>query len=358
MPDETPVSELSALVPWLYSAAMPVSRKARRRSAAPAHPDVPEKRSPARIWAALALAGVIAVGGAYLLWPSPLPRAAGNPAQDGLIEKVESLYNDISVYRQQDGKFLLLFGAKRLRYIESIVDPDDALDLPVNYTQSMGAGLAYATGLDDAAAIGLGGGGIAWYQHKSLPGLRTTAIELDPEVVRLAGQYFKVRAEPNFDIATDDGRVYLTHSDQRFDIILIDAYRGPFVPFHLLTTEFYKLVAAHLKPGGVAVQNVEPTTMLFDSAVATIRQAFAHLVFLRGDGNIVILAYNGPEQDEATVQRLAAERQAAHKFRYDLAKILERRFSPSWKESTQPLTDDFAPVEYLKAIERHNEKQS
>jgi spermidine synthase len=304
---------------------------------------------------------VIAIAGAYLLWPSQRPPAAassGSGQDDGLLTKVESLYNDISIYRLSDGKLQLRFGAKRLRYIESIVDPADPLDLPVYYTQSMGAGLAYASGLDDAGAIGLGGGGIAWYQHKSLPELRTTAVELDPEVVHLAGAYFKVRSEPNFDIATEDGRVYLTHSDQRFDILLIDAYRGPFVPFHLLTTEFYKLVAAHLKPGGVAVQNVEPTTMLFDSAVATIRQAFEHLVFLHGDGNIIILAYNGPEKDEATVERLAAERQTAYKLRYDLKEILQRRFMPEWKESTRPLTDDFAPVEYLKAIERHNEKQS
>src|SRR5262249_12227026 len=187
--------------------------------------------------------------------------------------------------------------------------------------------------------------------------LHMTAVELDPEVIRLAGQYFKVHPETNFEIANEDGRVWLTRTDRRFDILLVDAYRGPFVPFHLLTTEFYKLIAAHLKPGGVVVQNVEPTTMLFDSAVATIRQAFAHLVFLRGNGNIVILAYNGPERDEPTLAKTAAERQAAYGFRYDLGKVLERRYAPSWKVDTQPLTDDFAPVEYLKAIERHNEKQ-
>jgi spermidine synthase len=342
---------------------MPVSRKARRSKTAPAPPSVVSKPNGSRaaILAALALAGLIAIGGAYLLWPSGRPSAAasaGAAGEDSLLTKVESLYNDISVYRRSDGKLSLQFGAKRLRYIESIVNPADPLDLPIFYTQSMGAGLAYASGLDEVGAIGLGGGGIEWYQHKSIPDLRTTTIELDPEVVRLAGAYFNVRTEPGFDIATEDGRVYLTHSDQRFDIMLIDAYRGPFVPFHLLTTEFYKLVAAHLKPGGVAVQNVEPTTMLFDSAVATIRQAFEHLVFLHGGGNIVILAYNGPEKDEATVQRLAAERQATYKLRYDLKDVLERRFVPTWKENTPPLTDDFAPVEYLKAIERHNEKQS
>ena len=72
------------------------------------------------------------------------------------MTKVESLYNDIYVYRQDDGDYLLSFGARRLRYIESIVDPSDELALPVYYTQSMTAGLAYADQLKNAMIIGLG----------------------------------------------------------------------------------------------------------------------------------------------------------------------------------------------------------
>ena len=242
--------------------------------------------------------------------------------------------------------------------VESIVNPKDELDLPVTYTRSMTAGLAYADKLERAAIIGLGGGRTAWYHHKSVPGLEFTAAELDPEVARIADNYFDVRPERNFDIEIMDGRVWLTKSDKTFDIILVDAYRGPFVPFHLLTSEFYQLVAEHLEPGGVVVQNVEPSTMLFDSAVATIRSAFEHLVFLRGAGNIVILAYNGPRKDEATIQRLAAERTKEYDLRYDLTEILKNRYTPEDDFVTKPLTDDFAPVEYLKAIDRHNEKQT
>jgi spermidine synthase len=167
-----------------------------------------------------------------------------------------------------------------------------------------------------------------------------------------------VKQEPGFTLEVRDGRVWLTRTDKMFDIILVDAYRGHFVPFHLLTSEFYKLVAAHLKPGGVAVQNVEPTTMLFDSAVATIRSAFEHVVFIRGLGNIVIVAYNGPEKTEADLQRIAAERQQKYGFRYDLPTLLTRRFDPPFDAAKEPLTDDFAPVEYLKAIERHNDRES
>ncbi len=325
----------------------------------------PAKRPPAATrrpqWLPFAagLVALLAVIAGFALWPkSGAVETAATPDEPGLVTKVESLYNDIYLYRQADGDYMLSFGAKRLRYVELIVNPNDELELPVYYTQSMTAGLAYASALDSAAIVGLGGGRTAWYVHKSVPKLAFTAVELDPDVARIANRYFKVRPEKNFDVEINDGRVYLSRTNAKYDIIMIDAYRGPFVPFHLLTKQFYQVVADHLQPGGVAVQNVEPTTMLFDSAVATIKAAFEHVVFFRGEGNIVILAYNGPEKDEASIQKLAAERQAQYKFRYDLSEILTRRFTPDWNQATEPLTDDFAPVEYLKAIARHNEKQS
>jgi spermidine synthase len=315
----------------------------------------------------LAAAAVIAVTasgyGAWSLWnatdeelPLDPPGAAFEP---GLVVKVESLYNDIYLYRRENGNYLLSFGAERLRYVESVVNPDDEMELPVEYTRSMVAGaLAYPSALGRAAIIGLGGGRTAWYMHKSVPELEFTAVELDPEVARIADRYFGVRPEENFGLEIRDGRIWLARTDETFDVILVDAYRGPFVPFHLLTTEFYQLVAEHLNPGGVVVQNVEPSTMLFDSAVATIKAAFEHTVFLSGQGNIVIVAYNGPEKDDETLMRLARERQTQFGFRYPLPELLANRFDPPWNEETLPLTDDFAPVEYLKAIERHNEKQT
>ena len=339
------------------------ARAGRATARASARRPAPKPASPwARplLWLIAAAFVAVLTAAVFLAWPRPeaVETAAAGGSEPGLVTRVESLYNDIYVTKQSNGNYVLSFGAKRLRYTESIVNPNDELDLPVYYTQSMTAGLAYAGGLKDAAIIGLGGGRTAWYHHKSVPDLQMTAVELDPEVARIDEKFFKVAPEPGFAIDILDGRVWLSKSEQSFDIIMVDAYRGPFVPFHLLTSEFYKLVAAHLKPGGVAVQNVEPSTMLFDSAVATIRSAFAHVVFLEGRGNIVVLAYNGPQKSETDLLRQAAERQAAYGFRYDLTRILDRRFTPAWNEKTEALTDDFAPVEYLKAVERHNAKQT
>ena len=342
--------------------AKPARRKPARKPSVPVNSPspTPPARGGARAAIIIAAAGaaVVAAVIVLLLWRESEPEALAAGGEPGVIARVESLYNDIYVYKRPNGFYTLSFGAERLRYTESVVNPEDELDLPVYYTQSMTAGLAYAPALESAAIIGLGGGRTAWYHHKTVPEMHMTAVELDPAVAQIADEFFSVRPEENFDIEVMDGRVWLTRTDRDFDIILVDAYRGPFVPFHLLTTEFYELVAERLKPGGVAVQNVEPSTMLFDSAVATIASAFDHLVFFEGQGNIVILAYDGPEKDEAELERIAAERQAEYGFRYPLPEILERRYVPEASTAAEPLTDDFAPVEYLKAIERHNEKQT
>ena len=128
-------------------------------------------------------------------------RGAGPLAEAGLVTQVDSLYNDINVYQEPDGLMLILRRqAAPLRRVRWSIRKDE-LDLPVTYTQSMTAGLAYARRPRAAMIIGLGGGRTAWYHHKSVPDLDFTAVELDPEVVRLTGTISASQPEPNFAIA-------------------------------------------------------------------------------------------------------------------------------------------------------------
>jgi spermidine synthase len=281
-------------------------------------------------------------------------------AQDsrGLIESRESLYNNIYVYRQ--GNYVTMaFGHNRMFYTESVYNTLDERELPVTYTQYMTASLMYPKKIDSILEIGFGGGRTAWYLHRFLPNLPITSVELDPAVVALARKYFGIKDEPNFHIVTSDGRTFLANSKARYDIILIDAYRGPFVPFHLLTKEFYQLVKNHLAEGGVVAQNVEPSTMLFDSAVKTMQAVFRHVDFYETGGNIVSIAFEGAARSSEELGRVARERQAAFRLRYALEPMLRHRrrlVADTIDPKAKLLTDDFAPVETLKAIERHNRK--
>src|SRR5262245_4412996 len=190
-------------------------------------------------------------------------------AEPRLLEERNSTYNNIYVYKE-GANVIMMFGHNRRFYTESVYDTTDELALPVTYTRFMTVGLAYVSGLDNLLEIGFGGGRTAWYLHKHIPSLDITCVELDPAVAELAKKHFGVRQEDKFKIAIADGRNYMVKSKETWNVIMIDAYRGPFVPFHLLTEEFYKVVKSKLKPGGVVVQNVEPSTMMFDSALATV----------------------------------------------------------------------------------------
>jgi spermidine synthase len=275
-----------------------------------------------------------------------------------LVESKESLYNNIYVYKQGD-YYAMTFGYNRKIYTESIYNSKDDRDLPVAYTRDMTATLIYAKDVHSILEIGFGGGRTSWYLHRFLPGVSVTSVELDPDVAALAKKYFGIKDEPNFHLVNQDGRLFLQQSKDKYDIVLIDAYRGPFVPFHLLTKEFYQLVKDHLAPGGVVGQNVEPSTMLFDSAVKTIQSVFPNTDFYLAEGNVVTIAYDGPVRDPADLTKSAKQRQLELNLRYQLpAMLAERRgLDPTTiDQKAKVLTDDFAPVESLKAIDSHNRK--
>jgi spermidine synthase len=158
-----------------------------------------------------------------------------------------------------------------------------------------------------------------------------------------------------------DGRSFLMRDNDKWDVIMIDAYRGPFVPFHLLTREFYALVASRLTEGGVVVQDVEPATMLFDAAAKTIGSVFPNIDGYRAGRNIVLVAYGGAARPVSSLIASAVARQEAHRFRYDLRELLRDRFAVTDEpQAIDPhaavLTDDFAPVDALQAIARHNRR--
>jgi len=287
--------------------------------------------------------------------------AAGAQETRKLLESRESLYNNIYVYGQ--GPYVsMTFGYNRAIYTESVYNTLDDRDLPVAYTRDMTASLIYAKNIHSILEIGFGGGRTSWYLHRFLPNVPVTSVELDPTVVELARKYFGIKDEQNFQVVNRDGRIFLNDSKDRYDIILIDAYRGPFVPFHLLTKEFYTIVKDHLADGGVVTQNVEPSTMLFDSAVKTIHAVFPQLDFYVAEGNVVTVAYDGPPRTAQDLDRTARERDSTYNLRYSLLDMLAQRKQVPIEGGTvidpkaKVLTDDFAPVEALKAIEAHNRK--
>lgn len=293
-----------------------------------------------RLTPLLALAGV--------LW-SGLAAAQGE-----LLESRESVYNNIYI-RQQGDLVTMQFGKNERFWTESVYDRSDPQALPVTYTRYLTAALAYPPKVEKMLEIGLGGGRTASYLNIFMPELSIRSVELDPVVIEMAEAHFDVRPGENLAIEAADGRIFLMRSEESYDVIMVDAYRGPFVPFHLLTREFYMTAKRRLAEGGVLAQNIEPTTMLFDSAVATLASVFENVDLYPSGGNVVAVAYDGARKAQEQLLARAQALQEAHGFKYPLPALVEERRTLTSPPDEAPLVDDFAPVEMLKSVERHNE---
>jgi spermidine synthase len=192
--------------------------------------------------------------------------------------------------------------------------------------------------------VGLGGGSLSEYFLRHVPEMQITSVELDPGVIAAAKRFFDINETPRHRILAGDGRVFLMRHKARYDIVMIDAFRGGYVPFHLLTIEFYRILASRLAADGVAVLNLRAGTQLFASSLLTLREIFKSVETYEWSGNAIVLARLAPPLDPAVRLARAQERQARYRFRYDLTKLLADEVKPEIGAGARLLTDDFAPV--------------
>jgi predicted membrane-bound spermidine synthase len=275
---------------------------------------------------------------------------------DGALATIESEYSTIFVRKR--GPLVAMDFLRGYRaYNESVSNLEDPSELPVPYARLMMAGFAHAARSDTLLMVGLGGGTIPSYLQRFMPELAITSVEIDGGVVRAAAQYFGVAPGPRHRIVTQDGRVFLLrNAEARFDVIMMDAFRAGYIPFHLLTREFYTLLRARLAPGGVAVINLHEGTRLFDSTIATLRATFPAISTYAVEGNAIVIAAAEP-LDAAALAARAAQRQQQFNFRYALPELARWRANHAPRPGTAILTDDFAPAETLDAIGRQNRRR-
>ncbi len=110
------------------------------------------------------------------------------------------------------------------------------------------------------------------------PQTRIDAVELDGALTKVGRELFDLRG-PNLHTYTADARPWLYATTRRYDVILVDAYRQPYIPFYLTTQEFFALVRDHLEPGGLVVVNVghpQGSTSLEKVLSATMRVVFGY----------------------------------------------------------------------------------
>jgi spermidine synthase len=193
--------------------------------------------------------------------------------------------------------------------------------------------------------LGLGGGSISTYLGRAMPDAVIDTVEIDPGVIAAAKKYFGIVESKRVKYFAGDGRVWLKRHRQTYDLILVDAFHGGYVPFHLLTKEFYTLVKQRLAPGGAAAFNVHDGTKLYVSTVKTLGAVFPSVqLFPSGEGEVIMVVTAQPAAGDDVLTGRAAALQQRYNFRYPLPQLFAKRIKHPPLDKAELLTDDFAPV--------------
>jgi spermidine synthase len=192
------------------------------------------------------------------------------------------------------------------------------------------------------AVLGNAGGTIARAFAVFWPNAAIDGVEIDPAVSTAGRRYLGMDDNPRLLVHDEDARPFLRRADERYDLIYIDAYRQPYVPFYLATKEFFELVLTRLAPGGIVALNVATVPgdrRLEESLAGTLASVFPDVrTWPALRFNHIVIGLTGPS---AVRTRAVDERLTG------LVSLLRADLSEPIAPADDPWTDDHAPVEWV-----------
>ncbi|MGA9190166.1 MAG: fused MFS/spermidine synthase [Anaerolineales bacterium] len=289
---------------------------------------------------------VVLLGLAWLSLRGPIKQAQGQIFED------ESAYNYIQVIQAGDTRYLMLNEGQAVHsvynpnQIETFGTWDYFLAAPYFNDPQSTPQRPQRVGI-----VGLAAGTIAKQYTAVFGDVPIDGWEIDPEIIQVGREYFGM-TEGNLNAIAADGRWGLDHSKHKYSVIAVDAYRPPYIPWHLTTQQFFTIVADHLSDDGVLVINVGRTPTdrrLINAMVGTIGSVFpsVYVVDVPGTFNSIVYATLRPTQPENLRMNLARlGRSGAPAVLLDVLQKSVAGLQPTPVSNTV-FTDDHAPVEQL-----------
>lgn len=204
----------------------------------------------------------------------------------------------------------------------------------------------------DCLVIGLGAGIIPmWYENL---GIRTDIVDIDPNVIEIARDYFGFRSDRG--VIISDAKRYLINSGKKYDYIILDVFNGDTTPGYLLSIEAFRLIKERLTEKGILAINLigslREESFMTASVVKTLGEAFEtveiypafSVKYSEGSGNLAIVAYNSrpiPLNPEIVKDF------PVHPFvSISVGQLLGTRFSFPSNTDAIILSDDYNPIDF------------
>jgi len=248
-------------------------------------------------------------------------------AKEGLLYEGQTMSGLTEVTQDVDGIRILRFGQHGPR--QSVVKKGDLDYLGLPYARSAMIGLAFTEKLNRILVLGLGAGNIPMFLRKYYSDVLIDVVDIDPQIIVLAKQYFNFLEDDLLQAHIQDGRVFIENTQKPYDLVFLDAYTAAGIPKHFVTKEFLLSLKKALKPSGAIVTNMWSTPKvnpLYKSMLRTYQEVFHEVYTLRvpAAGNKIVIAlpkFNGVPLNNI-VER-AQEISSQKLLSFDLSQVLQ-----------------------------------
>jgi len=273
--------------------------------------------------------------------------AAGLTVEGRVVYETQTPYQELQVVDLGDTRTLYLDGQRH-----SAMDKDEPYRHVFDYTRYFHLPLLMADDVDRVLFIG-GGGFTGPKRFARDYDVEVDVVEIDPEVVRVAEEYFGAD-EVNVTVHTTGGRQYLQRTNETYDLIVLDAYRKDKVPFQLTTVEFMQLAEDRLSEDGILFANLisapsGPASKFYRAEYKTMARVFPQVYsFPTADvsavQNVEVIA---TKDDERLTEAELLARNERRAIGIDLADEIDNYRDPPRTDDVPVLRDDRAPVSRL-----------
>jgi spermidine synthase len=299
---------------------------------------------------ALALVAAAGLGWRYLLAPVALAGVIAVPvgtikaADTGrVLFEAETELQYVRVVEQDDGDRALELNEGQA--VHSLYRPGSHLtgDVWDGYLVLPFAALGRPP--ERIAMLGNAAGTVARAYGHFFPRTAVDAVEIDGELFDVGRRYFDLD-NPKMEEFEEDARPWLARSDGGYDVIMVDAYRQPYIPFYLATKEFFELTRDRLTAGGIVILNAghpegndDLETVLGRTMAEVFPNVMRHPI---EDTNTLLVASEAPLSAQRLAARAATLPAPLRPVAEEAAAALGPRLSGG-----EVYTDDRAPVEWL-----------
>ena len=248
-------------------------------------------------------------------------------AKNSLLYEGQTQSGLVKVTQDIDGILTLRFGQHGPR--QSVVKKGDLDYLGLPYAKSAMIGLAFTQKFERILVLGVGAGNIPMFLRKHYSDAQIDVIDIDPQIIALAKQYFNLLEDDLLQAHAQDGRAFIENVQKPYDLIFLDAYTAAGIPKHLATQEFLLSLKKALKPSGAIIANVWSTPKvnpLYRSMLRTYQEVFQEVYTLRVPtaGNKIVIAL--PRLSGLTlnsIAQIAQEISAQKRLPFDLSEVLQ-----------------------------------